>query len=185
MRLAFLCRVRARFFQLRHGRREGAESLYVGGTAGLLQDLRGEELRGTSDCSRCSEARAPPNVPSRSLQPRRPFVRVGRKIDHPEPPQPFVVARPTGWRTRRPPVRSRCSGPRRTGLLQGRPSCRRPRNELSASSRQSRRRQTEGSSYPPKKNTARLLERAPLRAARECRATRTRRAIKKAFRGLA
>ncbi len=61
------------------------QSLYVGGTAGLLEDLRGEELESYQRLLEVLEKRAALlDVLSRSLDPRRPFVRVGPEIDHPD-----------------------------------------------------------------------------------------------------
>jgi heat-inducible transcriptional repressor len=83
------------------GRREGAfvaslrplfeealaaeeQSLYVGGTAGLLEDLRGEELASYQQLLEVLEKRAALlDVLSQALEPRRPFVRVGPELEHP------------------------------------------------------------------------------------------------------
>jgi heat-inducible transcriptional repressor len=83
------------------GRREGAfvaslrplfeealaaeeQSLYVGGTAGLLEDLRGEELASYQQLLEVLEQRAALlEVLSQALEPRRPFVRVGPELEHP------------------------------------------------------------------------------------------------------
>jgi len=83
------------------GRREGAfvaslrplfeealaaeeQSLYVGGTAGLLEDLRGEELASYQQLLEVLEQRAALlDVLSQALEPRRPFVRVGPELEHP------------------------------------------------------------------------------------------------------
>ncbi len=83
------------------GRREGAfvaslrplfeealaaeeQSLYVGGTAGLLEDLRGEELASYHQLLEVLEKRAALlEVLSQALEPRRPFVRVGPELEHP------------------------------------------------------------------------------------------------------
>ena len=60
------------------------QSLYVGGTAGLLEDLRGEELDTYHRLLEVLEKRAALlEVLSQSLDPRRPFVRVGLELDHP------------------------------------------------------------------------------------------------------
>jgi heat-inducible transcriptional repressor len=64
----------------------GAEeqSLYVGGTAGLLEDLRTEELDAYQRLLEVLEKRAALlEVVSQALDPRRPFVRVGPELDHP------------------------------------------------------------------------------------------------------
>ena len=83
------------------GRREGAfvaslrplfeealaaeeQSLYIGGTAGLLEDLRGEELASYHQLLEVLEKRAALlEVLSQALEPRRPFVRVGPELEHP------------------------------------------------------------------------------------------------------
>jgi heat-inducible transcriptional repressor len=60
------------------------QSLYVGGTAGLLEDLRGEELESYQRLLEVLEKRAALlEVLSQALDPRRPFVRVGPELDHP------------------------------------------------------------------------------------------------------
>jgi heat-inducible transcriptional repressor len=60
------------------------QSLYVGGTAGLLEDLRGEELESYHRLLEVLEKRAALlDVLSQALDPRRPFVRVGPELEHP------------------------------------------------------------------------------------------------------
>ncbi len=60
------------------------QSLYVGGTAGLLEDLRGDELDAYHRLVEVLEKRAALlEVVSQALDPRRPFVRVGPELDHP------------------------------------------------------------------------------------------------------
>jgi heat-inducible transcriptional repressor len=60
------------------------QSLYVGGTAGLLEDLRGEELESYQRLLEVLEKRAALlDLLSQTLDPRRPFVRVGPEIEHP------------------------------------------------------------------------------------------------------
>jgi heat-inducible transcriptional repressor len=60
------------------------QSLYVGGTAGLLEDLRGEELAAYHRLVEVLEKRAALlEVVSQALDPRRPFVRVGPELEHP------------------------------------------------------------------------------------------------------
>jgi heat-inducible transcriptional repressor len=60
------------------------QSLYVGGTAGLLEDLRGEELASYHRLLEVLEKRAALlEVLSQALEPKRPFVRVGPELDHP------------------------------------------------------------------------------------------------------
>ena len=60
------------------------QSLYVGGTAGLLEDLRGEELESYHRLLEVLEKRAALlEVLSQALVPKRPFVRVGPELEHP------------------------------------------------------------------------------------------------------
>jgi heat-inducible transcriptional repressor len=60
------------------------QSLYVGGTSGLLEDLRAEELDAYQRLVEVLEKRAALlEVVSEALDPRRPFVRVGAELDHP------------------------------------------------------------------------------------------------------
>jgi heat-inducible transcriptional repressor len=60
------------------------QGLYVGGTAGLLEDLRAEELDAYQRLLEVLEKRAALlEVVSQALDPRRPFVRVGLELDHP------------------------------------------------------------------------------------------------------
>jgi heat-inducible transcriptional repressor len=60
------------------------QSLYVGGTAGLLEDLREEELDVYQRLLEMLEQRAALlQVVSQALDPRRPFVRVGVELEHP------------------------------------------------------------------------------------------------------
>jgi len=60
------------------------QNLYVGGTAGLLEDLRGPELESYQRLLEVLEKRAALlEVLSRALDPRRPFVRVGPELAHP------------------------------------------------------------------------------------------------------
>jgi heat-inducible transcriptional repressor len=60
------------------------QSLYVGGTAGLLEDLHGEELESYQRLLEVLEKRAALlEVLSQALDPRRPFVRVGPELEHP------------------------------------------------------------------------------------------------------
>ena len=60
------------------------QSLYVGGTASLLEDLRGEELDAYHRLVEVLEKRAALlEVVSQALDPRRPFVRVGPELEHP------------------------------------------------------------------------------------------------------
>ncbi len=60
------------------------QSLYVGGTAGLLEDLRGEERESYHRLLEVLEKRAALlKILSQALDPRRPFVRVGPELEHP------------------------------------------------------------------------------------------------------
>jgi heat-inducible transcriptional repressor len=60
------------------------QGLYVGGTAGLLEDLRTEELDAYQQLLEVLEKRAALlEVVSQALDPRRPFVRVGPELEHP------------------------------------------------------------------------------------------------------
>jgi heat-inducible transcriptional repressor len=60
------------------------QSLYVGGAASLLEDLRGEELDAYQRLVEVLEKRAALlEVVSHALDPRRPFVRVGQELEHP------------------------------------------------------------------------------------------------------
>lgn len=60
------------------------QGLYVGGTAGLLEDLRAEELDAYQRLLEILGKRAELlEVVSQALDPRRPFVRVGPELEHP------------------------------------------------------------------------------------------------------
>jgi heat-inducible transcriptional repressor len=60
------------------------QSLFVGGTSGLLEDLRSGELDAYQRLVEVLEKRAALlEVVSEALDPRRPFVRVGPELDHP------------------------------------------------------------------------------------------------------
>lgn len=60
------------------------QSLYIGGTAGLLEDLRGEELASYHGVLEMLERRAALlEVLGHALETRRPFVRVGPELEHP------------------------------------------------------------------------------------------------------
>ena len=61
------------------------QSLYVGGTAGLLESARGDELDAYQRLLEVLEKRAALlGVVSQALDPRKPFVRVGVELDHPD-----------------------------------------------------------------------------------------------------
>jgi heat-inducible transcriptional repressor len=60
------------------------QSLYVGGTAGLLEGLQGQELESYQRLLEVLEQRAALlEILSQALDPRRPFVRVGPELEHP------------------------------------------------------------------------------------------------------
>jgi heat-inducible transcriptional repressor len=78
---AFLATLRPTFTDLLEER----QSLYVGGTAGLLESARGDELEAYQRVLDLLEKRAALlQVLSQSLDPRRPFVRVGVELEHPD-----------------------------------------------------------------------------------------------------
>ena len=78
---AFLATLRPTFTDLLEER----QSLYVGGTAGLLESARGEELEAYQRLLELLEKRAALlGVLGQALDPRRPFVRVGVELDHPD-----------------------------------------------------------------------------------------------------
>ena len=78
---AFLATLRPTFTELLG---EG-QSLYVGGTAGLLESARGDELEAYQRLLELLEKRAALlGVLGQALDPRRPFVRVGVELDHPD-----------------------------------------------------------------------------------------------------
>src|ERR687888_1540347 len=78
---AFLAILRPTFTELVT---EG-QSLYVGGTAGLLGSARGDELDAYQRLLELLEKRAALlGVVSQALDPRKPFVRVGVELDHPD-----------------------------------------------------------------------------------------------------
>ena len=61
------------------------QRLYVGGAADLLGDVRNEELEAYRNLFELVEKRAAllEVIGESSLEPRRPFVRVGRDLEHP------------------------------------------------------------------------------------------------------
>jgi len=78
---AFLDALRPAFSEV-----EGADEqqLYVGGAAGLLEDVRADEIGTYRDVLDVLEKRAAfLDVLAQSLDPRRPFVRVGEELEHP------------------------------------------------------------------------------------------------------
>ena len=80
---AFLAALRAPFAELVHGEGEG-ERLFIGGAAGLLEDASTDELAGYRRLLELLEKRAALlAIVKQTLDPRRPFVRVGDELDHP------------------------------------------------------------------------------------------------------
>jgi heat-inducible transcriptional repressor len=78
---AFLATLRPTFTEVL----EEAQSLYVGGTAGLLESARGDELAAYQRVLDLLEKRAAlVEVLDQALDPRRPFVRVGVELEHPD-----------------------------------------------------------------------------------------------------
>jgi heat-inducible transcriptional repressor len=77
------------------------QSLYVGGTSGLLEDLRGKELDSYQRLLEVLEKRAALlDVLSQALDPRRPFVRVGPELEHPAMRDLSLVGASYGLTTR-------------------------------------------------------------------------------------
>jgi heat-inducible transcriptional repressor len=77
------------------------QSLYVGGTAGLLEDLHGQELESYQRLLEVLEKRAALlEVLSQALDPRRPFVRVGPELEHPALRDHSLVGASYGLTTR-------------------------------------------------------------------------------------
>jgi len=77
----FLAALRPAFVELAN---EG-QSLYVGGTAGLLETARAEELESYQRLLEVLEKRAALlRIVGQALDPRRPFVRVGVELEHPD-----------------------------------------------------------------------------------------------------
>jgi heat-inducible transcriptional repressor len=67
------------------GAAQGEQRLYVGGAAGMLDDVRDEELVSYRRLIEILEQRAALLQLLRgSLEPRRPFVRVGAELEHPD-----------------------------------------------------------------------------------------------------
>src|SRR6266536_2759914 len=78
---AFVATLRPMFTELL----EEGQSLYVGGTAGLLESARGDELEAYQRLLELLEKRAALlGALGQALDPRRPFVRVGLELEHPE-----------------------------------------------------------------------------------------------------
>jgi len=78
---AFLATLRPTFTELLEDR----QSLYIGGAAGLLESARGDELDAYQRLLELLEKRAALlEVLGQSLDARRPFVRVGLDLEHPD-----------------------------------------------------------------------------------------------------
>jgi len=78
---AFLATLRPTFTELLEDR----QSLYIGGAAGLLESARGDELDAYQRLLELLEKRAALlDVLGQSLDARRPFVRVGLDLEHPD-----------------------------------------------------------------------------------------------------
>ena len=77
------------------------QGLYVGGAAGLLEDLRGPELDAYQRLLEVLEKRAALlEIVSQALDPRRPFVRVGPELEHPAMRDLALVGASYGLTTR-------------------------------------------------------------------------------------
>ena len=79
----------------------GEQSLYVGGTAGLLDEFRTDELRGYRRLLEVLEERAALlDLLRASVSPNRPFVRVGSEFGDPDLQSVSLVGAPYGLRHR-------------------------------------------------------------------------------------
>ena len=95
---AFLSTVSALFDEARAAEQQG---LYVGGTAGLLEDLRGKELDSYQRLVEVLEKRAALlEVVSQALDPRKPFVRLGPELENPAMRDLALVGASYGLTTR-------------------------------------------------------------------------------------
>ena len=95
---AFLSELRPAFTDLVDG---GEESLYVRGTAGLLDEFRADELRACRRLLESLEQRAALlELMRANLAPNRPFVRVGSEFHDPELANVALVGAPYGVRHR-------------------------------------------------------------------------------------
>jgi heat-inducible transcriptional repressor len=80
----------------------GEQSLYVGGTAGLLDEFRADELRGYRRLLEVLEQRAVVlDLLRASVSPNRPFVRVGSEFGDPDLRSVSLVGAPYGFGHRR------------------------------------------------------------------------------------
>jgi heat-inducible transcriptional repressor len=95
---AFLSELRPAFADLIEA---GEQGLYVGGTAGVLDEFRADELRGYQRLLEVLEQRAAMLELMRStLGSRRPFVRVGSEFEDPELSHLSLVSAPYGLSNR-------------------------------------------------------------------------------------
>ena len=95
---AFLATVSTLFEEALAAEQQG---LYIGGTAGLLEDLRSEELDAYQRLLEVLEKRAALlEVVSHSFDPRKPFVRVGPELEHPAMRDLALVGASYGLTTR-------------------------------------------------------------------------------------
>jgi heat-inducible transcriptional repressor len=93
----FLATLRPTFIELLADER----NLYVGGAASLLESARGEELEAYQRLLEVLEKRAALlGVVSQALDPRRPFVRVGVELDHPDLQRLSLVGAAYGFANR-------------------------------------------------------------------------------------
>ena len=94
----FLDAIRPAFTELVEA---GEQSLYVGGTAGLLDEFRADELRGYRRLLEALEQRASLlELMRANLSSKRPFVRVGSDFGDPDLRSVSLVAAPYGLRHR-------------------------------------------------------------------------------------
>jgi heat-inducible transcriptional repressor len=93
----FLAALRSAFVDLADER----QNLYVGGTAGLLEAARADELESYQRLLEVLEKRAALlGIVSQALDPRRPFVRVGVELAHPDLRQLSLVGAAYGLANR-------------------------------------------------------------------------------------
>ena len=94
----FLAEIQPAFTELVEA---GEQSLYVGGTAGVLDEFRADELRGYRRLLEVLEQRAALlDLMRANLISKRPFVRVGSEFEDPELRSVALVAAPYGLRHR-------------------------------------------------------------------------------------
>ncbi len=94
----FLAELRPAFAELMEA---GEQSLYVGGTAGVLDEFRADELRGYQRLLEALEKRAAMlELMRATLGSKRPFVRVGSEFDDPALAHVSLVSAPYGLSNR-------------------------------------------------------------------------------------